>query len=157
MSVQATTAGCAAPLRLITMREEAHISSPGALSSLSQSAAAISGASACESISGNSIRCAGLLASSGMPCPAKSWAKPSRSASLSSPHIVRPATVTLKPLRASHCRPSSVGRNEPGPRSEEHTSELQSRRDLVCRLLLEKKKKKIFNLIFLKKKKKKKK
>src|SRR5690349_23445350 len=29
-----------------------------------------------------------------------------------------------------------------GIRSEEHTSELQSRRDLVCRLLLEKKKKK---------------
>src|SRR5690349_15368825 len=29
---------------------------------------------------------------------------------------------------------------EPGARSEEHTSELQSRRDLVCRLLLEKKK-----------------
>src|SRR5438067_10441356 len=28
------------------------------------------------------------------------------------------------------------------PRSEEHTSELQSRFDLVCRLLLEKKKKK---------------
>src|SRR5690349_22857689 len=28
-------------------------------------------------------------------------------------------------------------------RSEEHTSELQSRRDLVCRLLLEKKKSKI--------------
>src|SRR5438874_8862231 len=28
-----------------------------------------------------------------------------------------------------------------GRRSEEHTSELQSRRDLVCRLLLEKKKK----------------
>src|SRR3712207_8378989 len=31
---------------------------------------------------------------------------------------------------------------EPGPRSEEHTSELQSRQYLVCRLLLEKKKKK---------------
>src|SRR5690349_23378769 len=30
-------------------------------------------------------------------------------------------------------------------RSEEHTSELQSRRDLVCRLLLEKKKKNIPN------------
>src|SRR5690349_5692411 len=30
-------------------------------------------------------------------------------------------------------------------RSEEHTSELQSRRDLVCRLLLEQKKKKIYN------------
>src|SRR5216683_6803954 len=32
--------------------------------------------------------------------------------------------------------------NENVPRSEEHTSELQSRSDLVCRLLLEKKKKK---------------
>src|SRR5690606_39638895 len=30
----------------------------------------------------------------------------------------------------------------PRPRSEEHTSELQSRENLVCRLLLEKKKKK---------------
>src|SRR5690349_24997465 len=30
--------------------------------------------------------------------------------------------------------------NEQARRSEEHTSELQSRRDLVCRLLLEKKK-----------------
>src|SRR5438445_4334532 len=30
----------------------------------------------------------------------------------------------------------------PAPRSEEHTSELQSRQYLVCRLLLEKKKKK---------------
>src|SRR5690349_24092104 len=30
-----------------------------------------------------------------------------------------------------------------GFRSEEHTSELQSRRDLVCRLLLEKKKQKV--------------
>src|SRR5438034_5985579 len=30
----------------------------------------------------------------------------------------------------------------PRPRSEEHTSELQSHSDLVCRLLLEKKKKK---------------
>src|SRR5438874_6872710 len=29
---------------------------------------------------------------------------------------------------------------DPDVRSEEHTSELQSRRDLVCRLLLEKKK-----------------
>src|SRR5204862_1654629 len=32
--------------------------------------------------------------------------------------------------------------DEEGNRSEEHTSELQSRRDLVCRLLLEKKKNK---------------
>src|SRR5690349_23957479 len=36
-----------------------------------------------------------------------------------------------------------VSQNSPSfwTRSEEHTSELQSRRDLVCRLLLEKKKK----------------
>src|SRR5205085_3332054 len=35
------------------------------------------------------------------------------------------------------------------PRSEEHTSELQSQSNLVCRLLLEKKKKKdIFDLIY---------
>src|SRR5438874_9807798 len=39
---------------------------------------------------------------------------------------------------------SSARRRGPGGfRSEEHTSELQSRRDLVCRLLLEKKKKNI--------------
>src|SRR5206468_9225007 len=31
------------------------------------------------------------------------------------------------------------------PRSEEHTSELQSRSDLVCRLLLEKKKRKMIS------------
>src|SRR3712207_8684746 len=36
------------------------------------------------------------------------------------------------PLRSAPCLP---------PRSEEHTSELQSRQYLVCRLLLEKKKK----------------
>src|SRR5438874_6650305 len=36
---------------------------------------------------------------------------------------------------------SQLWRPPPGKRSEEHTSELQSRRDLVCRLLLEKKKK----------------
>src|SRR5438034_10681181 len=35
----------------------------------------------------------------------------------------------------------SVLRFETGERSEEHTSELQSHSDLVCRLLLEKKKK----------------
>src|SRR6266705_1104049 len=40
------------------------------------------------------------------------------------------------------------------PRSEEHTSELQSPYDLVCRLLLEKKKKKYNPSIHKKKKKK---
>src|SRR2546422_1283318 len=37
---------------------------------------------------------------------------------------------------------SRIGTRRPGGRSEEHTSELQSRLHLVCRLLLEKKKKK---------------
>src|SRR6266496_5582798 len=46
-------------------------------------------------------------------------------------------------------------RPPPSARSEEHTSELQSRRDLVCRLLLEKKKKKKLKHQLLKKKKKK--
>src|SRR6185312_16509186 len=42
-------------------------------------------------------------------------------------------------------------------RSEEHTSELQSRSDIVCRLLLEKKKKNNKQIQHVKKKKKKKK
>src|SRR5437016_11036335 len=37
---------------------------------------------------------------------------------------------------------TTVWREDGGPRSEEHTSELQSLTNLVCRLLLEKKKKK---------------
>src|SRR5690349_23076683 len=45
--------------------------------------------------------------------------------------------------RAARPRPEPAcrrhARRRPGGRSEEHTSELQSRRDLVCRLLLEKK------------------
>src|SRR5690349_24014577 len=40
------------------------------------------------------------------------------------------------------CAPRRRPRLRARERSEEHTSELQSRRDLVCRLLLEKKKKK---------------
>src|SRR5438046_9206102 len=41
------------------------------------------------------------------------------------------------PSSASRTRPAP---SRPGPRSEEHTSELQSLTNLVCRLLLEKKK-----------------
>src|SRR2546422_7305280 len=40
-------------------------------------------------------------------------------------------------------RESASARDQKRPRSEEHTSELQSRLHLVCRLLLEKKKNKI--------------
>src|SRR6266511_3678021 len=39
-----------------------------------------------------------------------------------------------------HPSPPRCGGRPPQPRSEEHTSELQSRENLVCRLLLEKKK-----------------
>src|SRR6266496_1891733 len=47
------------------------------------------------------------------------------------------------PARVGACRgPRASRRDRDCARSEEHTSELQSRRDLVCRLLLEKKKKK---------------
>src|SRR5690349_23710302 len=45
--------------------------------------------------------------------------------------------------RSLAARCAAVRASSSGPRSEEHTSELQSRRDLVCRLLLEKKKKDI--------------
>src|SRR5438874_10515064 len=61
-----------------------------------------------------------------------------RSSSASRLGTVVPRTKAYEfGVRAMH-RP----RAEAGARSEEHTSELQSRRDLVCRLLLEKKKKK---------------
>src|SRR5258708_11111980 len=42
---------------------------------------------------------------------------------------------------AVNAPPIPVARTPTGPRSEEHTSELQSPDHLVCRLLLEKKKK----------------
>src|SRR5690349_23651160 len=47
-----------------------------------------------------------------------------------------PASAGAVPLPIPR-HPSATTRSR--PRSEEHTSELQSRRDLVCRLLLEKK------------------
>src|SRR5438045_7246076 len=51
---------------------------------------------------------------------------------------IRPPLASLASREANHGRRySSVG---DGLRSEEHTSELQSLRHLVCRLLLEKKK-----------------
>src|SRR5690349_23388179 len=71
--------------------------------------------------------------------------------------IRRPPRSTLFPYTTLFRSPPRAGRTSPMQRrqsrsrraarrwhrrSEEHTSELQSRRDLVCRLLLEKKKKK---------------
>src|SRR6266576_7341376 len=48
--------------------------------------------------------------------------------------------ISRTPRRSSGSPTPSRGRPGTSARSEEHTSELQSRRDLVCRLLLEKKK-----------------
>src|SRR3712207_7756318 len=72
-----------------------------------------------------------------------------------SPRIVDPASVRMR-LDAAPYEPAGAETREerttdtvarivfrqPLVRSEEHTSELQSRQYLVCRLLLEKKKKK---------------
>src|SRR5438093_9931778 len=66
--------------------------------------------------------------------------------------IRRPPRSTLFPYTTlfrsgSHASPTSGAKlfssssGPPGDRSEEHTSELQSLTNLVCRLLLEKKKK----------------
>src|SRR3712207_6923985 len=55
----------------------------------------------------------------------------------------RPARGRGEGLLPGRCPPplARAGAGEPGgPRSEEHTSELQSRQYLACRLLLEKKK-----------------
>src|SRR2546421_1953207 len=54
-----------------------------------------------------------------------------------------PGCATLRHVCSSSAnRLARLGSSRVGRRSEEHTSELQSRSDLVCRLLLEKKKKK---------------
>src|SRR2546428_7503463 len=54
-------------------------------------------------------------------------------------HLARPRALA-PPRRGDPAAP--LGPGDRRRRSEEHTSELQSRSDLVCRLLLEKKKKK---------------
>src|SRR5215204_7391432 len=75
--------------------------------------------------------------------------------------IRRPPRSTLFPYTTLFRSTGERDQRDPaGPpgrqrfgRSEEHTSELQSHSDLVCRLLLEKKKKKIVNKIIKTKKK----
>src|SRR3712207_8359981 len=100
------------------------------------------------------------LTTSGAVAKPYSSAPSSAATTTSRPVFICPSTCTTirsrRPLASSVCcvsaRPSSHG--EPAclsevsgaapvppscPRSEEHTSELQSRQYLVCRLLLEKK------------------
>src|SRR2546430_13470169 len=69
-------------------------------------------------------------------------------------HDALPIWSTRRETRFSSPSPPRRGRWPPHPRSlsgsrsEEHTSELQSQSNLVCRLLLEKKKKYQFHCVF---------
>src|SRR3712207_7506113 len=80
--------------------------------------------------------------------PSSRRSKPARRVAYS--HAARP---TVKGRRRSRRRsPKSTRASPPtsrASRSEEHTSELQSRQYLVCRLLLEKKKERTLILLHL--------
>src|SRR5438034_8260326 len=62
-------------------------------------------------------------------------------------HDALPISLRAPPESCSRGR--GTGRCSPASRSEEHTSELQSHSDLVCRLLLEKKNKSLILTIHL--------
>src|SRR5215217_8615429 len=70
--------------------------------------------------------------------------RPPRSTLFPYTTLFRSGRPTLSPPAADGNRASAASRSPSSDwlRSEEHTSELQSRQYLVCRLLLEKKKKK---------------
>src|SRR5256885_13266927 len=81
--------------------------------------------------------------------------RPPRSTLFPYTTLFRSVRLTRSSMRVKPCRPSPArvislpfqvrhdgDGSRPSPRSEEHTSELQSPCNLVCRLLLEKKKKK---------------
>src|SRR5690606_5111394 len=86
------------------------------------------------------------------PCPSRAWTLASRSSRWSA-HQGKSIMMMFVAfagsggmcgaisMPSSACLPTSGADDlRAGPRSEEHTSELQSRENLVCRLLLEKKK-----------------
>src|SRR5690349_21992373 len=79
------------------------------------------------------------LAAPGKTASASAGSSP-RGPSLANPATCDSANAT--PPSAEPIIAPTWSRSSRAGRSEEHTSELQSRRDLVCRLLLEKKKKK---------------
>src|SRR3712207_7957402 len=72
----------------------------------------------------------------------------------SSTSWIRSTKPPMRPRKATRLSPFCVWVEQrtlgisTNPRSEEHTSELQSRQYLVCRLLLEKKKKDIQRCIY---------
>src|SRR5256885_8691174 len=63
--------------------------------------------------------------------------------SRSATHLRQKAKTCHRPRTGSRNSPSRIEERKNNGRSEEHTSELQSPCNLVCRLLLEKKKKNI--------------
>src|SRR5947199_3203005 len=91
------------------------------------------------------MRCSGLVSSFVLtiPRPPRSTLFPYttlfRSSPPGGPKGKRPAPETPASIDAPAPFPYTLPRSRQG-RSEEHTSELQSLRQLVCRLLLEKKK-----------------
>src|SRR5260221_8447317 len=84
------------------------------------------------------LRCAARAATSGAPAVASDLPKTNTSAPGRANAIAQRALAIALPARAA--RAARAG-SAIASRSEEHTSELQSHSDLVCRLLLEKKKK----------------
>src|SRR5256886_9700232 len=81
-----------------------------------------------------------LFRSSSWPSPGGSRRSARRRASTSRPATRRSSSCSSysSPRRSGAC--SQASRWPPRSRSEEHTSELQSQSNIVCRLLLEKKK-----------------
>src|SRR5438270_6162126 len=57
-------------------------------------------------------------------------------------HDALPISAAVPAMMGAHARPHAAAGEAAACRSEEHTSELQSQSNLVCRLLLEKKKNK---------------
>src|SRR6266705_3994042 len=84
------------------------------------------------------------------------WSPPSTVSTESAGTSARRSATWDQPVSMSDPAVRSPMSCTPRPRSEEHTSELQSPYDLVCRLLLEKKKKNYCKTIIKKKKKHKK-
>src|SRR5438132_3330859 len=63
-----------------------------------------------------------------------------------SSHLANPKASSRPDCAPAQCPDAGISRDASAPRrSEEHTSELQSHSDLVCRLLLEKKKKQTYH------------
>src|SRR5438445_1330420 len=79
----------------------------------------------------------------GIPSAPAGTGRPS--ASIPSTNARRDDRLLMRSLLSRQSHHGCGQRGGEQPRSEEHTSELQSRQYLVCRLLLEKKKKKKLN------------